>query len=214
MRALVLLALAALAACSSPPPTDPLPLAEDDSPARGQQRRSGSPAPAPTPSPSGSEDPPLAPPAPSAPPADAGVPATTWSGALPSSATVGFGGDPYCSYRITLKRIATEVTANEAGKVLGATVTAQAIEEAVAPCPHAAMPANDHAYELSSWTVLASGVTRIELAPKATNHPAASLVLEADLRMPAPEATLAWHRTDVSAPLDWRVNAKLTVLAK
>lgn len=209
MRALVLLAFAALAACSSPPPVDPLPLAEDDAPARGQ-KRSGAPAPAPTPSASGSEDPPLPPP----PPSDAGAAATTWSGALPSTATVEFGGDPYCTYRITLKRIATEITADQSGKVIGATVTAQAIEEAVAPCPNGAIPANDHVYELSSWTVHASGITRLELAPKATNHPAASLVLEADLRTPAPEASLAWHRTDVSAPLDWRVNAKVTVLAK
>lgn len=206
MRSRVACAVAWLAvACSSPPPTEPLELSEAPAP---REKRSGAPAPAPTPSASTSSAP-----APSesgssaVPAAPPDASSRTWRGTLATTATTDFGGDPYCAYRVTLRQLAVELSAMPNGKIVSASVTAEAVEEAVPPCPYAPTPANDHGWELASWTVLASGVTRVTLAPLAKNRPAASLVLEIDLEAAAPEASLEWHRTDVSPPLDWRAAA-------
>lgn len=70
-----------------------------------------------------------------------------------------------------------------------------------------------HTYVLTKASTLANGATHLELSGLSANKPAASLVVEGDFRTAYPALSLAWHRTDYGAPLDWRVATQITVSA-
>jgi hypothetical protein len=206
--------LAAIAACATPNFDDssPLPIenAPTGKPATGAAPAgsgssavmapvpSGSPVPAPDPlDPDGGFD--------------AGPQSMRWKASLAATTPVEFGGGQACLYRITLQQVNVDIVAAANGDIVAANVTAIAFEEVLStPCDNVAIPAHTHTYALETATLLPSGVGHLELAPLATNHPPASLVIEGDFRVPSPSLSLAWHRTDYGPPLDWRVNAQLT----
>ena len=162
--------------------------------------------------PSGSAPSSSAPSAPSAPGADAEPDARRWQGALAATPPASFGGGQECQYRITLKQVTADVRAAANGDVVAATVTARAFEQVLSSgCPNQPIPEHLHTYVLVSSSVLPSGARHLELAGLASNHPAASLVIEGDFRVNRPVLALAWHRTDYGPPLDWRIAATVTV---
>jgi hypothetical protein len=226
--ALSLIALATAAACATPDLGDPDPPISDAPPSK---HAAGMVSPAsPLPSASGSSSP--LPPASSssgtssasgsgsgsggAPPSgagvDAGAQAQRWKGTAATTLPVDFGGGAECHYRITLKQITVDVTAAADGEIVAANVTALAVEQVLStPCNNTAIPQHTHYYSLITATLLPSGISHLELAGPSTNHPAASLVIEGDFRAADPALSLQWHRTDYGPPLDWTVNAQVTV---
>ncbi len=210
--AIAIAALAAASACATADLPDPAPLEVEDAP----PNKKGRGAPSPSPSSSGSGDPSPAP-SPTAPPVepgtDAGAQARRWRGTLGATARVTFGGGQHCTYRVTLKNVAVDVTAAANGDIVAANVTALAVEEVLSsPCSNAAIPAGPHRHALALATILPSGASHLELVGGAANHPSTSLVIEGDFRAFNPQLALRWHRTDFGPPLDWTVNAYLTVL--
>jgi hypothetical protein len=143
---------------------------------------------------------------------DAGPQSQRWKGALTATLPVDFGGGTECKYSITLKQVTVDVTAAGNGDIVATNVTALAVEQVLStPCNNTAIPAHTHYYSLMTATLLPSGVSHLELAGPSTNHPAASLVIEGDFRTVDPVLSLKWHRTDYGPPLDWTVNAQVTV---
>jgi len=230
MRTLLSVAFFALttaAACATPNLGDPDPPISDAPPSK---HAAGTVSPA-TPLPSTSGGSSTLPPAPSssgtsgipgpsgtasAPYSDAGVDAgpqaRRWKGGVTSTSPVDFGGGAECKYRITLEQVTVDVTAAGNGDIVATNVTALAVEQVLSsPCNNTAIPPHTHYYSLITATLLPSGVSHLELAGPSTNHPAASLVIEGDFRTINPALSLQWHRTDYGPPLDWTVNAQVTV---
>jgi len=230
VRAIVnfsVLALSAVAACATPNLDDTTPPAFDAPKSKHPTDKTegmtgGTGGPAPTTSGSSSN----VPPAPSSSassgngdgspfgdgPVDAGPQSRRWKGTLASTLPVDFGGGQDCQYRITLKQVTVDVTAAANGDIVAANVTALAVEQVLStPCSNTAIPAHTHYYALTVASVLASGATHLELAGLSTNHPLASLVIEGDFKAASPALSLKWHRTDYGPPLDWTVNANVTV---
>lgn len=138
--------------------------------------------------------------------------ASTFAGALATSATVPFGGGGFCKYDITLRDIAIEIEVSPSAEVARATVRDLAVEQALDGCPHAPMEPSIQDFTLKSAAVTTTG-TRIELVGAKTNRPATSLVIDLVETGTGFEATATWTRTDQKAPLAWSVTAK-TNLAK
>jgi len=219
------LALSAVAACATPNLDETPPTAFDAPKSKHPtDKTEGMPnGPAPAPSTSGSSS--SAPPAPSSSassgtggspfgdaPVDAGPQSQRWKGALASTIPVDFGGGQECQYRITLKQVTVDITAAANGDIVAANVTALAVEQVLSsPCNNTAIPAHTHYYALTTATLLPSGLNHLELAGLSTNHPLASLVIEGDFKAASPALSLKWHRTDYGPPLDWTINANVTV---
>jgi hypothetical protein len=208
-------AVATVAGCATPDlPTEPEPMPTSHRPSKSAAgaptagaASSGAPA-----APSNGD---TAAPAPSAGNGETGGAGAVqhWKGEIAATVPVDFGGAGYCDYRITLEQVVVDVTVTENGDVLAASVTAIAAEALRSSCPSAAIPTNVHAYELvghASSTLLPSGAVRLVLAPMAANQPQASLVLEGDFRSASTAVSLAWSRTDVGPPVDWKINATVT----
>ena len=140
-------------------------------------------------------------------PADAGPLARRFTGTLAASAPASFGGSPYCSYKMTLKQIDIDLTLSEAGLATSGLVKDIAFEEAVPPCPNAAMAPTMNQYSLARSSKLASGALHVELTGFAQNRPTTTLVVEGTFTSDHVSATAEWHRTDQNPPLDWRVKA-------
>lgn len=204
-----LAALAAPAACATPSLDEPPPLELDEAPSKHARGASSA-----SPAPSGSGSPDL--PSPESAPlpgadGDGGAFTRAWHGSLVATSPVTFGGSGYCSYRITLKQVNLDVSANAKGDILTAHVTAIAVESVVSSSCATPIPANVHDYTLAQATALPSGAMRLELAGAAANQPATALVIEGDFRAPSPVVSLRWHRSDYGPPLDWAVDARITV---
>ena len=127
------------------------------------------------------------------------------TGSLAQTSSVVFGGGEHCTFRITLKDVSVDITANEQGKPSSATVTATAVEEVLSsPCPNSAI-----APHRQRFTMTSAESQRITLAPAPENRPPADLVVEGDFAVSSPTVRLSWHRNDYPAPLDWRVTAQV-----
>lgn len=205
------IALAAVAACSYPTFVDPEPLvseATQRTDAGSREPKSGTPDPIPSassPAPVDDAGPPVIDPTP-----DAGPDSRTLKATLNATLPVTFGGAPYCTYRVALQQITLTITTAKNGDVADAVVTANAVEAVVAPCTYAPIAPNAQRYKLASATVLPNGAHHLELAASTTNTPIASLSIDGNLDEAYPALKLAWHRTDVAAPLDWRISAEMT----
>jgi len=135
-------------------------------------------------------------------PGGGSTPLVVRTGSLACTPTTQYGGDPYCVYRSTLKDVKIDIRTDDAGKVIAASVEAQAVEAAI-DCPYPPIAPNQHLYHFVSATKLGSGKTRITLAPAKKNLPQASLVVDVDLAATKSTATLAWRRIDAGPPFDW-----------
>ncbi|MDB5218953.1 MAG: hypothetical protein JWO86_6880 [Myxococcaceae bacterium] len=222
---LSVLALAAIAACATPNLDDPPPPIMDAPPSKHPAGTTNA-ATSPLPTTSGSSS--TLPPAPSSSASagnggnggspfgdasvDAGPQSRRWKGLLGSTTPVDFGGGQECHYRITFQQVNVDVTAAANGDIVAANVTALAVEQVLSnPCNNTAIPAHTHYYALTTAAVLSSGLSHLELSGPSTNHPQAALVIEGDFKAAEPALSLKWHRTDFGPPLDWTVNAHVTV---
>ncbi|MDB4935949.1 MAG: hypothetical protein JWP87_2921 [Labilithrix sp.] len=152
----------------------------------------------------------------SAPRPDASLPAKTrrFTGTLAATMPTAFGGSPYCDYKITLKQIDVDVTLDEAGRPVSASISDLALEESVPPCTLEPAPPNIHKFSLASSVPLPSGGLHLELSPDPANFPVAALILEGNFASDSVEAALEWHRTDQDAPLDWRVQTTMPLIRR
>lgn len=211
--ALSFVMLATVAACATPNLDEPPPLLEDEHPIKHGKSTEATPMP----SASGSSE---LPPADGTPPRDAGVDIDAdasperWHGSLSATSPVSFGGGKYCTYRITLKQVNVDVTADRLGAIVTASASGLAVEDVTSSNCSTPIPVNTHHFTLTQATLLTSGITHLELAGATTNQPHTSLVIEGDFRNENPLLSLHLHRTDQVPPLDWAVNTQLTVFAQ
>jgi hypothetical protein len=137
-----------------------------------------------------------------------------FTGTLEATEPAAFGGGGACSYRITMKSVSVDVTVTETGTIERGASTSTAVEEievTTPPCPDPPLEANLHKYTFTSASQLPGGGMHLEFAPGAANKPQATLVLEGDFSGPTVDALLEWHRTDLGAPYEWRVQGNVTL---
>jgi len=144
-----------------------------------------------------------------------GAAAQTFKGTLAETLPVKFGGDPYCQYSVKLKPIVIEVAVLDSGEVIAATVqdtTIEAVIPTTPPCPYGPMEPSAQTYALTT-TVKNDAGTGLTLSFKgaAGNRPTTSLVIDLVKNGASYDASCVWKRTDISAPLDWQIKAKLTL---
>lgn len=140
-----------------------------------------------------------------------GTAATTYVGKLDTTVTVPFGGTPYCKYTVTLKSVEIEVAALPNGTVIGAEARDTMIEATVPPCSNSPAPPSARAFTFTTYTATGADTAQIAFSGAATNHPATKLLIDLKKVGGAYEASVSWHRTDQSAPLDWTVTTKITL---
>jgi hypothetical protein len=164
-------------------------------------------------------------PAPTVPnPADASTDAqpasvTEYAGPLASSDTVQFGQDPDCIYNVTLKNIVVDMTV-DTGEVKHATVTDTMVEGLVSSCQHGPQPLSDQMFSFSGATKTTNGV-EVTFRGSSSNRPETALTLDlpalsANGSPGGYDATLTWHRTDVTQypDLQWTVIATVHLAPK
>jgi internalin A len=135
--------------------------------------------------------------------------ATEFRGHIDSSATVTFGGPPWCYYTITLQDVNMDVGVG--GSILGGTVTCQAIELPVDNCTTIYFPPNLHTYYATGGTVTGDQID-LTFVRDAANLPACSVVFTGTRQLDGSiSGALTWHRIDQLSPLDWTVTPTITL---
>lgn len=148
-----------------------------------------------------------------APPVDAAQ-AVVYKGSLAETRPVAFGGTPFCSYTITLKQLAVELTVLRSGDVMSARVQALNVEAKDASCTFDTIPANIATYTLASSSK-SGGVTTLTFTGASTNAPQASLVATLSPPGAAFAAALTFRRTDAGDPLlAWEVKTTISLAAQ
>lgn len=143
------------------------------------------------------------PPAPEAP--------TTLRGQLARTATVDFGGRPYCEYDVTLEDVDLVLEVLPSGEITRATLSNAMVERPASSCPYTGQPRKQMSFTLARATAISAGSTSIELSGATTNSPKTRAVVVLDRTVNDSRATVTWKRIDVSAPLDWEVEATITL---
>ena len=154
--------------------------------------------------------------APEAPPVDAPVHAVTYAGVIATVPPVGFGGDPYCHYTMTLTNVAITLQLDDAGgetHVISGTAMAHEIEAVVPPCPYGATPARDASFTfVSQMAASASEFLVFDGAPG--DSPVVDLGVTLQTGDGGYLATFEFHRADLGPPLDWDVFAMAQLTAQ
>jgi len=136
-------------------------------------------------------------------------PGVEWfSGQLATTATVPFGGPPYCMYSVRLSSIRIDVTVHPADGLTSMIVADTMNEATVGMCPNLPQPPNRQGFSYLGVPrpPEASGAFVLTAQALPTNAPrtAFSVTLTpsgATMLASAPR----WQRTDQTAPLDWVV---------
>ena len=147
-------------------------------------------------------------------PTDAAVAPITYKGMLAQTAPTMFGGGTFCTYTVTFRQIEVEVGIVPTSKqVTTGRVQNLNVEEVVPTtpvCPFGPADPTISNYTLASATPTASGMT-LMFQGAAANTPVASLTVTLSPTSSGYTAALAFHRTDLGPPLDWRVTTTVTL---
>jgi hypothetical protein len=131
---------------------------------------------------------------------------TKWSGEG-ASATLDFGGPPYCRYSVLMKDIVLSVSIDASGQVEAATVDAVMIENAIPPCRFAPIGENRHRY---SGTGSTNGTeVELQLAAAAGNDPQAAAVFKGVQSQGRLVGQLVFRRLGRTGNLAWTVSASM-----
>jgi hypothetical protein len=146
-------------------------------------------------------------------PSDGGT-ATTYRGTLDQTSPVTFGGDPYCSYTITLKQLDVELgILPSSHQVTTGRVQDLNLEASLPPCTLPTIPPGIATYTLASAAPSATG-TKLTFQGAADNAPVASLGINLSPSGSTYQATLTFQRTDSEALLNWSVIATIPLTAQ
>lgn len=140
---------------------------------------------------------------------DAPVPPATFRGTMTATPTVAFGGTPFCNYTITMRDLQLTLGIRPTGEVQFGTFTAVNEEGKDTACTAGVIPRNTASYTLSRVTPIQGGYT---LAFRfISGDPPAELVVTLTPMGATYRAAMAFHRSNQTAPLDWRVSTTLTL---
>ena len=147
-------------------------------------------------------------------PMDAPGTPVTYKGRIDKTTAVMFGGGPmgYCTYTMSLQQLSVEIGIRPSGEVTTGHVQALNVEAIVGTCMYAPAPASIANYNFVSATPSANGMM-LTFEGEATNATKASLVVNLSSSGPTQTAAMIFHRTDLGAPLDWRVAVTVPLAA-
>lgn len=134
---------------------------------------------------------------------------TIWRGTLAKTPTVVFGGNGYCTYKVTYTDITMKLVMSQDGVVKSSEVIGRMMEEAP-DCPHPTIPNN-----LNTFNFMGDSRAGLDVSLKGidSNKPKSNLAFEGatDVNNTI-SGTIRIHRTDIGNPFDWTVvaNIKLT----
>ena len=154
-----------------------------------------------------------APPAPKSPaPSSGSVPVTgcsspicgNWQGAG-NTASVQFGGAPYCQYVVSLQNPVLDVAIDQFGRVTKASLSLTMVEGIVGSCRFQPLGTRPHSYSGGGST---NGTqVLLELSPAPENKPVASASFNGKVTNGKLVGTLTVHRTDIGGNLAWTVQS-------
>ena len=130
-------------------------------------------------------------------------------GTLQSTASVPFGGAPYCNYKVVLQNVLVDITLDPTGRLTWMNVDDTMVEAVVGSCPYPAQQPSAQVFEYQSSAPLTAGndgTYSPTLTGLSTNRPATALTVKVATVSPTALNTSAtWHRTDQVAQLNWTV---------
>ncbi len=151
-----------------------------------------------------------------APPPDSPT-ATTYAATLDATATVAFGGSPFCDYKVTLRNVAIELAALPSGQVISATAKNRMVEATTPASPTCngvkPLPPSEMSFSLKTTTDTPDGTTLLFVGA-ATNAPKVELIVDLKKSGSSSEAAASWRRTDGVAAVNWTVKAKLALVPR
>jgi hypothetical protein len=139
---------------------------------------------------------------------------TTYKGRLDQTTPAMFGGGPmgYCTYTMSLKQLTVEVGMLPSGEVTSGRVQDLQVEAIVGTCMYAPAAPSIASYAFVSATPNTAGMM-LTFEGEATNATKTSLVVNLSASGPTQTAAMVFHRTDLGAPLDWRVAVTVPLAA-
>ena len=135
-------------------------------------------------------------------------------GQLTMTATVPFGGTPYCSYSMTLKAVTFDVTVHPTGGLTTMSVTDMTNEAIVGTCPYAPAAATLQGFAHEGGPTLpdANGSFKPVIDGLATNQPMTALTVVVQPMTDASiNVTARWQRTDQVPTLTWVITTPAAV---
>lgn len=127
-------------------------------------------------------------------------------GRLAATPSVTFGGDPYCTYRVTLRDVVLDL-AISAEELATMTIADTMVETIVGSCPFAPAPSNRQLFDHRGGPrqVAGDGTVQPALAGLAANQPLTGATAMLRVAGGSADASLTWERLDQGPPLKWVV---------
>jgi hypothetical protein len=148
------------------------------------------------------------PPPPSPAPASGSVPVTgcsspicgNWQG-VGNTASVQFGGPPYCQYVVSLEKPVLDVAIDQFGRITKASLSLTMVEGIVGSCRFQPLGTRPHSYSGGGST---NGTqVMLQLNPAPENRPVATATFSGNVTNGKLVGTLTVHRTDFQGNLAW-----------
>lgn len=134
------------------------------------------------------------------------------TGSRSAGSSSNFGGGEHCNFRETLSNVVVNVSVDAKGIPTTATVNALATEQVLSnPCVKTAIRAHTQTWRMQSTGIGLIGGRTIKMKPDSTNLPPSELIITGDFTKSPTTVSLAWHRTDYGAPLDWRISTSVSL---
>jgi hypothetical protein len=127
-----------------------------------------------------------------------------WQG-VGNTASVQFGGAPYCRYVVNLLNPILSIAVDDFGRVTKALLSLTMVEGTVGSCPFQPLGTLAHTY-LGGGSTNGKNVS-LELNPAPENKPAASATFKGEVINGRLVGTLTVHRTDAGGNLAWTVQS-------
>jgi hypothetical protein len=125
-----------------------------------------------------------------------------WHG-VGNTASVPFGGAPYCRYSVSLQNPTLEAVVDNYGRVTNALLSLTMVESTVGSCQYSGLGTRSHSYSGGGTT---NGTNiQLELNPAPENRPQASATFSGQVVNGRLVGTLTVHRTDFGGNLAWTV---------
>jgi hypothetical protein len=127
-----------------------------------------------------------------------------WHG-VGNTASVPFGGPPYCKYTVSLENPTLEAAIDNYGRVTKALLSLTMVENSVPPCSFAPLGSRPQSYSGDGTT--SGGEIQLELNPAPGNRPQATANFSGQIVNGRLVGTLTVHRTDFGGNLAWTVRS-------
>jgi hypothetical protein len=127
-----------------------------------------------------------------------------WQG-VGNTASVQFGGAPYCQYVVSLENPVLDVAIDQFGRITKASLSLTMVEGIVGSCRFSPMGTRPHSYSGGGST---NGTqVLLELNPAPENKPIATAKFSGKVTNGKLVGTLTVHRTDQGGSLAWTVQS-------